>query len=718
MRLVRVPARGKIASLVPIRPYILLALLGVIFFGRLVLQPTATLYSPGSDLIAEHIPAKTFLVRSWRQTGELPLWQPDAFGGAPFVHDIQVAAFYPPHWILFLLPLGAVGPALSWLVVAHIILAGWCMYPYARSQGLGQAGAFTAAIGFMFAGKWMFHLLDGGHYILIGLAWLPLFLLLLEAAILRGSLVLATAAGAVFALIALSTHPQWTFYAALFAAAWTMGTAFESATFTQALLRWAGVGLWAALVAGALSAVQLLPTLEAASQASRGAGVPSDDFAQEFALIVHQLVGPSPIIGHRWEQRAGLGVLWLTAALLAPVLRGGRVRWQAGVWVLLWVLALGGGTLLQSFHWLGFGAFKLHARLLIIAALPMALLAGATTDALFEKASAWSRGRRTVGLVLVASTLTAGVVAFLSENALGVWEEAPYRFPFYATALFILIPAGLLLLVLRLRSLSAARWPVTLSWLAVLLLDLWAMSWPLVDIRDERDLYNPSECVSYLIDQKKASPAGDRWRVVDTCVDGEAGHSALGEGCPVALMHGLETVGGYSPLDVRRFREYLQLVSDDAEPMRPFEGAYGWPILKRIAVRNKRLIDLLGVRYLLQPRDPKDQPDGHIPAREPDWRLVFEDDHAQAYNFSLGGFRPLPPYEVWESAEAYPRAFVVPRAERLPDRPELLDAMKRTDFKQSVLLEDWRSEFAARPGGGSVSAGRRRRLWAESCGPA
>jgi hypothetical protein len=66
---------------------------------------------------------------------------------------------------------------------------------------------------------------------------------------------------------------------------------------------------------------------------------------------------------------------WLTAALLAPVLRGGRVRWQAGVWVLMWVLALGGGTLLQERHYFGFGAFKVHARLLIVAASPTALLA-------------------------------------------------------------------------------------------------------------------------------------------------------------------------------------------------------------------------------------------------------------------------------------------------------------------------------------------------------
>jgi hypothetical protein len=35
----------------------------------------------------------------------------------------------------------------------------------------------VAAVGWMFAGKWMTHLLLAGHTITIGLAWLPLVLL-------------------------------------------------------------------------------------------------------------------------------------------------------------------------------------------------------------------------------------------------------------------------------------------------------------------------------------------------------------------------------------------------------------------------------------------------------------------------------------------------------------------------------------------------------------
>src|SRR5262245_25849913 len=94
---------------------LLLVLLALLFFLPLLLHPAQVLYSDYSDLLAEHIPAKRFLVRSFQETGELPLWCPYQFAGSPFVHDIQVAMFYPPHLALLLLPESWVGPALSWL---------------------------------------------------------------------------------------------------------------------------------------------------------------------------------------------------------------------------------------------------------------------------------------------------------------------------------------------------------------------------------------------------------------------------------------------------------------------------------------------------------------------------------------------------------------------------------------------------------------------------
>src|SRR5262249_22595661 len=132
-------------------PPLILIALTLVFFGPLVLHPANVLYSDFSDMLGEHLPAKHFSVQSYQETGELPLWCPYRFSGFPVVADIQLAAFYPPHWLLYVLPPDWIGPALSWLIVAHVLVAGFGAYAYARERGLGQRAALVTAVGFMFA---------------------------------------------------------------------------------------------------------------------------------------------------------------------------------------------------------------------------------------------------------------------------------------------------------------------------------------------------------------------------------------------------------------------------------------------------------------------------------------------------------------------------------------------------------------------------------------
>ena len=207
------------------------------------------------------------------------------------------------------------------------------------------------------------------------------------------------------------------------------------------------------------------------------------------------------------------------------------------------------------------------------------------------------------------------MAALAGEAILGIPDGEEVRFPYYPLALAVLVPAGAALLIFRLRAggsgpAGRAAGP---AWLGLLLVELWAMSWPMVQVCNENDLYKPSACVSFVIDAERGGPA-PRGRVLDTCIKGTLGHAALGSGCPLGPVYGLEAVGGYNPLDVHRFRDYLQLMADNPESVRAFDWPFGHPILLSIPVRNKSLADLLGVRYLLQPRDPADQPDGHDPA--------------------------------------------------------------------------------------------------------
>src|SRR5439155_373988 len=83
-----------------------------------------------------------------------------------------------------------------------------------------------------------------------------------------------------------------------------------------------------------------------------------------------------------WELRGLFGVFWLAAAVAAPVVAGGRARWWAWVFAGLLVFSLGGASLVE---WMpGFRLFRAPARMLLVAAFPLAVLAGTTTDALIR----------------------------------------------------------------------------------------------------------------------------------------------------------------------------------------------------------------------------------------------------------------------------------------------------------------------------------------------
>jgi hypothetical protein len=681
-------------------PLLLLTALGLLFFAPLVLHPTQVLYSDHSDLLAEHVPAKRFLVGSWRETGELPRWCPYLFAGGPFLHDIQVGAFYPPHFLLFLLPEEAVAPALSWLVVLHVLLAGWLMYGYALESGLGRAGATVAAIGYMFAGKWLLHLLGAGHYITIGLAWLPLAVLCLERAVRIGSLRYATWAGMVYGLMALGTQPQWTFYSGLFLGAWTLGTALydTNLTWRGALLRWVACGAWAAFLAVGIATVQFLPTLELAGQSTRSGGVDFGDLLSGGRRALLFFVGPSLTsepIELEWEDRGGFGLLWIVVAAVGPQVRPDdrRLRYRAAVVLGMCLFAFGGCVL---FQWLpGFRLFRQHARILMVATFPIAWLAGMTmhillTSSAEERVALLARCRWVLVRVIVGVIILCG---FFAVRLVVVEHVRPRFHPYWASLLLTIPTAFWLFRKGLLRNDGFA--PVLLG--AILLVDVWALAWPLVQVRAESEVFFVSESVRYLAAEERL-----RGRVLDRDTAGQV-CSPLGRGALLAPIHRIEAIRGYTPLDLLRFKEYLLFVMDHDLPLRPLmqdhdvtradptldgeslqserESIRGltYPVMQNFPIRNHALLDLLQVRYLLQPANE--------PLVELRWRSVFQDPSPRAYDFGAGGVHDLPAYKVAENPTVMDRAFVVPHAEELPERAKVLERLKATDFRQTVLLE-------------------------------
>lgn len=670
-----------------LRSLLLLLALDLLFFHALVLHPTHILYSDHSDLIAEHIPAKRFLVRSFQQTGELPLWCPHHFAGSPFVHDIQVAMFYPPHLLLLLLPEEAVGPAVSWLVVLHVLLAGWLMYAYACHRGLSGLPAFVAAVGFMFGGRWLMHLLGGGHYILIGLAWLPLVLIGWEKAIQRRGPLWGLLAGVAFALLTLSTQPQWTFYAGIFAALWSFGAVLEEREQRRAaFLRWASYGSLIVVMTVGLAAIQLLPTLEAAGQSSRSGGVGTEGILDGGLRVLLFLFGPAATaepFNLAWEDRGGLGAVWVVGAIWAVVLRPAQTRYQAGVCLFLFFFAMGGAIL---FQWLpGFNLFRQPARIAVLASFPVAWLAAVAIEALLAQGrlneEERQRCRQWLLRVAIALVLLRGGFAV---RRIFQGESPPPDF----YLLFILV-----LCALAWHSLKESHWVAArhlpLLWMAFLGLDVAVLLRGLAKTENQEVVYTVPECVKFVAERRE-----ELGRVLDMDRNGPGNvpGTPLGSGAPLALITGVDAVRGYSPLDVRRYREFLAMIDNDDSVLRALDSTFTYPVVGYFFISNKRLADVLGIRFVLIPAQGsrKRIP---FPLRPWDWELASLDEgDSVVYDFLEGGQTRVGTCSVLRNPQALPRIFVVPQALPLPARHDLLTTLKNTDFHEVVYLEEFDEE--------------------------
>jgi hypothetical protein len=204
--------------------------------------------------------------------------------------------------------------------------------------------------------------------------------------------------------------------------------------------------------------------------------------------------------------------------------------------------------------------------------------------------------------------------------------------------------------------------------------------------------------VQSLVELRKSSADQGPWRVLDRCVYGEGSISPLGSAWPMFGNVKIEPVLGYNSFDVKRYKQLLQMVIGETEPLQPRRGAFGFPITDVFPIEHKSLLDLLGTRYLTQPNPPQlldSDPEG--PGQSPAWKLVKVFTRpGEVYSFLSGGMATLPPYALYENLAAAPRAFVVHQWEKL-DPDWTIDRLAATDFRKVALLVDIAE--CPRPGG-------------------
>jgi hypothetical protein len=352
-------------------------------------------------------------------------------------------------------------------------MAGAGMYMYAwRGRGLGRLPAAVAALIFMLGPYLTAHLAHVNQ--IHTLAWAPWLMLACDRAVLRPHLRWASVIAVLVALVILAGHPQQAYFTLVLgaiAAAARLWQHVRHRSWRQLLLRMpiplAGVGL-----GFAISAVQLLPTIELTRLSYRSGGLGHG--AVESSLHLKGLLAtmlphyssdlPPEIAG------AAIGAPALFLALLALWSRW-RQPWVP-VWAGLSLAAVwaatgeaGGLYPLLVAVVPGLGAFRAPERLLVFTEVGVSLLAGLGVRTAIQLSRAQARpGWRRRGLALVtaaavtallpATAVTAGTVASGSGTVIGKLAYAE-RFPasdLAVSAAFVIAAFLVCLAALRWRS--------------------------------------------------------------------------------------------------------------------------------------------------------------------------------------------------------------------------------------------------------------------------
>jgi hypothetical protein len=581
-------------------------------FWPALLQPAAILFptfSPFSDLMVIHWPKAHLMAQTWQSGQGLPYWTPLILSGMPLAANQLAMLFYPPAWLFLFLPLE---PVFNFLFIFHFLLGGIGIFILLCEYfQLSPSAAFIGGLTFALNSKWLAHA-AGGHVSLVGaIGWMPWTVLGVHMLLIKNSqgaeeqgsrgagersllLPCSPANLGWIILIAVSLAMQivthtlpviYSVYLILAMVAWHALNermnewAIIIRSFAYSLIR-----LFPGLIlAGLLGAVQLLPLLELAQFSNRALTLAQ---ATEFALspvqLVVSLLLPSTRAGHELIIYAGL-VPWLLAFL-------GLTRWQRWSWfygllvAFAMLFAVGPANPLHIlFYYLvpGFGWIRTPARIFLVGALALAILAGLGAERLTQ--ANWSPAAKK--WLLRATLILAPLALFLG---LGLAVSQGQASPIFrsALALALFLPGGLLLILGRAQRLLSAQLALTVL-TGLLFLDLaWFDSTLLRFVTPAEALAPGRAAAAYLAQQP------GYFRVYSP---------SYSLPMPTAAAANLALADGVEPVHLARYDEFMARAGGYDDPSFSVTiPKFGGPIessLQEIKP-NLSLLSLLNVTYL------------------------------------------------------------------------------------------------------------------------
>ena len=631
----------------------IVALLGglcLLFFWRIITpNPLDRASFPPGDFHDQFYAFSVFEASQLRAR-RLPLWNPYTFSGHPFLADVQSAIFYPPSLITLLLSLARWGRfsllALEWEAIGHFFLAGLFTYLFARRLLSHRGAALVAALTFTFGG-YLTSYPPQQLAVLETDVWLPLILLCLDVALVEGwsrrGIAWGVAAGGAWGIALLAGHPQsamYVFYTSLLYFAFRAASppelgGTEGGQGRRAWGQKAGLGALVLALGFGLAAAQWIPSLEymrlsvraSASYEQLAGGFPLGDVVQFLLPGVVSLWSPLYV-----------GILPLLLAGVALVTRQSR---QVLFWGLLalgaLILSFGGHTPVYRLFYLavpGFNLFKSQERAAFVVSFALALLAGYGLRALTLGLSSRRRietneaGLRQ-GLARAAAILALGALLLtLAAHGLELRQEESLWGAVADRGAFLALLLALSWGLLRMApEAGRARWLVLA--VGLILLDLFTVNGGNnVGPAPPGDPPKPGPVLQALLADPGIFRVHNEWRLPGNYGD----------------VYGIEDTWGASPLHLQRYQEFVS------------------------ALPQERVWQLLNVKYVITWHGDMG-PRGRLVAQEP------KDGEKTSLH---------------RLVEVGPRAWIVHRAEVIPDDEAALERLAAPEFDpcQTVILAE------------------------------
>lgn len=543
--------------------------------------------APGGDQNPAGYASRTWGAEWWHRLGHVPLWEPELFGGMPYVAAGHGDIFYATSFLRLVLPIATV---VNLGFVLHYILAGLFTYALLRKLRVSWTGSVVGALAYQLSGLIASYPSPGHDGKLFASAALPLAFLGLVMALRdrqwEGYAVVAIAVAA-----ALLGHFQIAYYLLIAAGLFALYLTLEENQDEPAPRRFGrlGLALGAVLLGFGLAAIQVLPFVDYIPFSPRAQGYHGFEGSTSYAIPWDHLPefflkgfvgsrdtywGSNPLKLH--SEYLGLPVVALALLGIGAKDRRRQTLWIGGTGLLFLLISLGASTPFYRLFWAVMPLIKktrAPGMAFFAVAFVTALFAGIGTERLERKegtraANAWLVVAGAAALLAVSGVFGAMAQAMAGVRA-GVAraDGSAIMWGAFGSAVALAAAAAAVIALARDR-LSPRLFALTLA--LVVGCDLWlnARTFWIYAPDPRQDWFRPDAVIGRI---KQTQPP---YRVFDP---------ARVYGPDALMAFDIPQVLGYHGNELRYYDELLG-------------GKNEWTNLRFL-----QLWDLLGVRYVIMP---------------------------------------------------------------------------------------------------------------------